>query len=61
MTHIQVQNCRNYVLVMSLMYLPVTQSILCLIFLMYVAAMHHLNYREQESINFFFLQFLTQL
>ena len=45
--HIQVQkNCNNnnnnkIMLVMSLKYIPVTQSMLCLIFLMCVATMHH--------------------
>ena len=34
---------------MSLQYKPVAQSILCLIFLMYVATVHHLNYSGQES------------
>ena len=35
--------------VMSLKYTPVTQSILCLVFLMHVETMHHLNYSGQES------------
>ena len=37
-------------LVVSLKYMPVTQSILHLIFLMCVATMHGLNYSGQESI-----------
>ena len=42
MTHIQAQN-KKIALGMSPKYTPVTQSILCLIFLMYAAIMHHLN------------------
>ena len=34
---------------MSRKYTPVTQSILCLIFLMYVRIIQHLNYGGQES------------
>ena len=34
---------------MSLKYTPVTQSILCLIFLMHVATIQRLNYSGQES------------
>ena len=34
---------------MSLEYIPVTQSILCLMFLMYVRTIQSLNYGEQES------------
>ena len=37
------------VLVMSLKYTTVTQSMLCLIFLMYVRTMQCLNYSRQES------------
>ena len=36
-------------LVMSLKYIPVTQSSLCLIFFMYTATMHCLNYGGQSS------------
>ena len=39
------------VLVMSLKYTPVTQSILWLIFLMCVKTMQHLNYSGQEMLN----------
>ena len=39
-------------LVMSLKYTPVTQSILCLIFLMYIATSQHLNYSGQENLKF---------
>ena len=35
--------------VSSLKYTPVTQSVLCLIFLMYVRSIQHLNYGGQES------------
>ena len=49
MTHIQVQyffeKCVSY----FLKYTPVTQSILCLIFLMYVRTTQHINYGRQES------------
>ena len=34
---------------MSLQYIPVTQSILCLIFLMFIRTIQHLNYSGQES------------
>ena len=40
---------KKEVLVMSLRYTPVTQSILCLIFLKYVGTIQHLNYDAQES------------
>ena len=46
--------------VMSLKYIPVTQSILSLIILMCVATMHHLNYSGLESkINSFQFMILT--
>ena len=48
MTCIQVQNCRkniSYVPKMNILH----TSILCLILLMYVATMHHLNWNRQES------------
>ena len=37
------------VLAKSLKYTPVTQRLLCLIFLMYVASMHCLNYSGLDS------------
>ena len=46
-------------LVMSLKYIQVTQSILCLIFLMYVAAIKHSNYSGQkESLEQPYLQLM---
>ena len=36
-------------LVMSLKYMLVTQGMLCLIILMYVATVHRLNYSRQQS------------
>ena len=47
MTHIQVQKWRKCV--MSLKYTPVTQSILCLMFLMYLATVHCFNQGGQGS------------
>ena len=47
MTHIHVQNLKKKI--MSLEYTPVTQSILCLIFLMCVLTTHNFNYSAQES------------
>ena len=49
MTYTQVQQLEQKVLIMSLKYTSVTQSILCLILLMYVATMQCLNYSGHES------------
>ena len=50
MIHIQVRNWKKKkVLVMSLKYTWVTQTLFYLIFLMYVATIHQLNYNGQES------------
>ena len=48
MTHIHVQNWRKCV--MSFKDMPVTQSVLCLIFLKCVATMHCLNYGGQKNL-----------
>ena len=47
--HIQVQNLKKIVLVMSLKYTPVTQSILCLILFMYVRTTQSLKYSGHKS------------
>ena len=55
MTHIQVQNSK-VVLVMSLKYTSVTQSILCLIFLMYARIIQHFTMMNKNLKNI--LQFI---
>ena len=52
MTRIQCKTGEN-VIVLSVKYTPVTQSRLCLIFLMCIATMHRLNYSGQEARIFF--------
>ena len=47
--HIQVQNLKKIVLVMSLKYTPVTQSILCLILFMYVRTTQSLKCSGHKS------------
>ena len=60
MIHIHVQNLKKKsVLVMSLKCTPVTESILCLVFLMYEANIWCANYSGQKSKNILQFMILT--